>query len=239
MTLNADMYPPPRVGPGDWLDDELLGRVQVGGYHSGPIPWPYRRRTGAHSLILTATLVRAVRVEAAMDVAEAFGVHPARVSAWRRAFGVDRQNNPGTQRLYRELQPLKLTPERVAKGRQAALQPDAIARKRESIAAGMATRKVHPEKIRWTAMTDALLGTMPDEQASAALGISKINISLRRRYLGKPSYMQGQRLSWTPEMDAQLGTAFDGDLAKQWGICRSSVTYRRAVLGVPAYRTSR
>lgn len=228
-------YAPPRVQPGDWLDDELLGRVEVGGYTNAPLPWPYRRRAGRRQLILTETLARAVRTEAARDLIEALGVSETVVWAWRRALGVDRQNNPGTQRLYREQVGGKLTPERAAKGRAKALEPEARERARGSIAAGMSERARHPHTVTWTPEMDAVLGTMPDEQAAQALGVSKTLVAVRRRHLGKPSYKDKRNIEWTPKMDERLGTAFDGDLAREWGISRSAVTLRRMTLGVPAH----
>ncbi|GAA5514754.1 hypothetical protein Dcar01_03515 [Deinococcus carri] len=235
MPLDPTRYPIPSVQPGDWLDDVLLGRVQVGGYTNAPIPWPYRRKTGKHSLILTETLARAVRTEAAKDIQEAFGVSEGTVWGWRKALGVNAQNNPGTQRLYRELVVDKLTPERAAKGRQKALEPEAQTRMRESIAVGMAERQPHPHAVTWTPEMDAVLGTMPDEQAAQALGVSKTLAATRRRHLKKRSYKDTRNIKWTPEMDARLGTAFDGDLAEGWGISRSAVTLRRMTLGVPAH----
>ncbi|MVN88309.1 hypothetical protein GO986_16305 [Deinococcus sp. HMF7620] len=230
MPLDPILYPPPQVRPGDWLDDELLGRVQVGGYHDGPIPWPYRRRTGAHSLILTPALVRAVRTETAGDVQEAFGVSEGTVWGWRKALGVTRDNNPATKAAYAATR--NIPPEAAARGRQHALSPEARQKALESIKAGWQDRQPHPETITWTAKMDALLGTLPDEQAAQALGVSKTKVAQRRRLLGKPAWREGHTVTWTPEMETRLGTAFDGVLATEWGISRSAVTLRRQALGI-------
>lgn len=235
MTFDPAKYQPPRVSAGDWLEDELLGLVQVGGYHDGQIPWPYRRRTGAHSLILTSTLAEAVRTEAAQDIMAWFGVSEGTVWGWRKALGVTARNNPGTQRRYKELAASKLTPEAAARGRAKAAQPEARAKALDTIAKGMRRRKPHPNTIHWTPKMDAVLGTMPDEQAARALGISKTKVSVRRRYLKIPSYRSTTEWQWTPEHEARLGTAFDSVLAKEWGIHRSTVTMRRQALGIPAF----
>ena len=95
------VYRPPVVQLGDWLHDEIDGRVEVGGYSDGPVPWPRRLKTGRPSLILCGDLVRAVRTESAVAIAHHFGVGSVTVSKWRVALGVDRQNNEGTQSLYR------------------------------------------------------------------------------------------------------------------------------------------
>lgn len=233
MTLDPAKYQPPRVNPGDWLEDELLGLVQVGGYHDGQIPWPYRRRTGAHSLILTATLAKAVKTETAQDIMAWFGVSEGTVWGWRRALGVTRDNNPGTKAAYQATR--NIPPEAAARGRAKALEPEAQAKMLDSIAAGMSSRRPHPEAINWTPRMDAVLGAMPDEQAAQALGISKTKVALRRRYLGKPSYRSKNEWQWTPEHEARLGTAFDSALAREWGLSRSTVTLRRQMLGIPPY----
>jgi len=123
-------YQPPAMRPGDWLDDEIAGRVEVGGYSTGRIAWPRRKKTGAHSLILCGALVTAVRTESALAIEHWFGVSSRTVSHWRIALGVDRQNNAGTQRLYSALAPVKLTHEVVEHGRARAAEPDAQARMR-------------------------------------------------------------------------------------------------------------
>lgn len=229
MPIDPTLYPPPRVQRGDWLDDVLLGRVQVGGYHDGPIPWPYRRRTGAHSLILTETLARMVRTEAARDVQEALGVSEGVVWRWRRALGVTARNNPGTQRLYRELLPHKLPPDVGARGREAAAQPEARERMRQTIRSG---GRKPGYAIRWTPEMDALLGTLPDRAVAEQLGVSPLSVSARRAQLGIPPYRSRHRdISWTPEMDALLYTAPARELAERWGVSASAVKARRRRVG--------
>lgn len=230
--FDPSFYPPPRVRRGDWLDDVLDGRVQVGGYHHGPIPWPYRLQPGHHVLIVTEALARMVRTESAKDVAQAVGVSGSVVWRWRKALGVTAKNNPGTQRYYRELQPHKLTPEVSARGRLGAATPEARARAMQTIRAqGRRPGGV----VNWTPDMDALLGTMPDEAVAARLGISKLTVSQRRARLGVPSYRSRHRdISWTPEMDALLGTVPDRELAERWGLARATVTARRRRLGIPA-----
>ncbi len=104
-------YRPPACRIGSWLDDEIYGRVQVGGFTDAKISWPYRKSRSSHSLILCGDLVEAVKIEAAKDVCDWFDVGATTVAKWRRLLGVNRQNNDGTQRLYRELFAQKITPE--------------------------------------------------------------------------------------------------------------------------------
>ena len=133
-------YETPSCRVGDWLDDEILGSVQVGGFTSAKIAWPYRKKTGAHSLILCGDLVEAVKNESAQDVCDWFGVGATTVAKWRRTLGVDRQNNMGTQRLYKELLPKKIPPESAAAGRENARSPFS----RAKMAATKRNKPVHP-----------------------------------------------------------------------------------------------
>lgn len=121
-------YFAPNVLPGDWIDCALTGgRVCVGGWSAGPIPWPRRFKTGRHSLILCGDLIRAVQTESELAVAYWWDVGIVTIWAWRKALGVGRMTE-GTRALYREVMPAKLSPEAAARGREAARQPEAIAK---------------------------------------------------------------------------------------------------------------
>lgn len=124
----AGPYVAPSVRAGDVLSDAIDGDVEVGGYSDAPLPWPRRKKSGRHSLILCDDLVRAVKTESSEAVQYWFGVSAVTVWKWRVALGVDRQNNTGTQKLYRDLMPSKLTPKRTAKGRETIASTDAVER---------------------------------------------------------------------------------------------------------------
>lgn len=130
-------YEPPVVRVGDWLDDAIDGRLQVGGWSAGPIPWPRRKKTGRHSLILCGDLARAVRVESSEAVQHWFGVGEVTVWKWRCALGVERVTD-GTRELLRERTGV---PEAAAaRGREVAASPDA----RTKIAASKTGKPAHP-----------------------------------------------------------------------------------------------
>lgn len=128
--LIGGLYLPPQ--PSDILHDEVYGDVEVGGWSTGPIPWPRRKKAGRHSLILCGDLIRAVRTESVAAIAWWFGVSETTVWKWRVTLGVDINNNAGTQRLYKLLITEKLTPEVSARGREAARSPEAIDRQRRA-----------------------------------------------------------------------------------------------------------
>src|SRR5438874_1423205 len=69
--LRFGPYEPPRTDFGRWLTCEMRGKVKVGRFSHGPIPWPRKWRT--NSLILCGDLARAVRKEAVQAVAWHWG----------------------------------------------------------------------------------------------------------------------------------------------------------------------
>lgn len=77
-------YRPPTCREGDWLDDAIVGRIQVGGWSTAPLSWPVRKYRGLPSLVVTPDLVRALETESAMAIAAWWGVHHDCVRRWRR-----------------------------------------------------------------------------------------------------------------------------------------------------------
>lgn len=127
--LIAGPYQPPACRPGDWLDDEIDGRLPVGGWTSAPIPWPRRKKTGRASLILTAELARAVRAESEEAICHWWGVSAGTVWKWRKALGVGRVTE-GTRKLLQER--TGVPPEAAARGRERAASPESRAKLAES-----------------------------------------------------------------------------------------------------------
>lgn len=127
--LIAGPYMPPPCQAGDWLVDEIEGRLQVGGWTAAPISWPRRKKNGRPSLILCGDLVRAVRSESVEAICHWWGVGPTKVWMWRQALGVERVTE-GTRRLLQER--TGVPPEAAARGRERAASPES----RAKIAAG-------------------------------------------------------------------------------------------------------
>ena len=123
--LLAGPYLPPACRAGDWLDDEIEGRIEFGGWTSAPSPWPRRKKTGRASLILTAELARAVRTESVEAICHWWGVRPTKVWMWRQALGVGRVTE-GTRALLQER--TGVPPEAAARGRERAASPESIAK---------------------------------------------------------------------------------------------------------------
>lgn len=118
-------YVQPQVKAGDWLDDEIEGRLVVGGWTDSPLPWPRRKKTGRPALIFTAELARAVRTESVEAVCHWWGVGPTKVWMWRQALGVGRVT-AGTRQLLQER--TGVPQDAAARGRATAATPESRAK---------------------------------------------------------------------------------------------------------------
>lgn len=127
--LLAGPYSAPQCRSGDWLDDEIDGALQMGGWSAGRIAWPRRKKTGRASLILCGDLVQAVRLESVEAICYWWGVSPTKVWQWRRALGVGRVTD-GTRRLLKER--TGVPSDAAARGRALASLPSALARMAET-----------------------------------------------------------------------------------------------------------
>lgn len=120
-SLVGGPYRAPAVRAGDWLDDEIDGRLEVGGWTVAPLSWPRRRKNGRPALILTAELARAVRIESVEAVCYWWGVGATKVWMWRQALGVGRVTD-GTRALLQER--TGVPADAAARGREAAARPE-------------------------------------------------------------------------------------------------------------------
>lgn len=127
--LIAGPYIQPRVRVGTWLDDEIDGRLVVGGWTDAPLPWPRRKKTGRPSLILTGELARAVRIESVEAICYWWGIGPTKVWMWRKALGVGRVTD-GTRQLLQDRTGVPI--EASARGRAAAATPEGRAKMAET-----------------------------------------------------------------------------------------------------------
>ena len=82
------------------------GAVVITSWADARIPWPRCRALdttgGGSGLLVDAELARAIRNESAAAIMHHWGVSTRAVWNWRKAFGVDLVNNPGTNRLVRK-----------------------------------------------------------------------------------------------------------------------------------------
>lgn len=110
------------------MTDAILGRVVVGGAHDAPIPWPYRKRTGAHALIVCGALLEALHTEMAGAIADAWRVSLTTVWAWRKALGIDSFEVPAHKANKKETFREHISLEAQERGLAHARTPEAIAR---------------------------------------------------------------------------------------------------------------
>ena len=190
MSCSPGPYLPPACRAGDWLDDEIEGRIEFGGWTSAPSPWPRRKKTGRASLILTAELARAVRTESVEAICHWWGVRPTKVWMWRQALGVGRVTE-GTRALLQER--TGVPPEAAARGRERAASPESIAKMAASkrgrpvpdqTRAGLLRAAQRKKPAGWGARANARMlgGPLPQSQHYAEWTGSD---DRRRKGLGK------------------------------------------------------
>src|SRR5687767_14165610 len=91
-------YRTPRFRYGAKVACAVRGEVEIVGLSNARIPWPIGKRAQGRSLVLYGALARAVRHESNLAVCHWFGVRHATVWKWRKALGVE-ANNQGTRKL--------------------------------------------------------------------------------------------------------------------------------------------
>lgn len=217
--LIAGPYLPPPCRVGDWIDDEIDGRLEVGGWTTAPISWPRRKKTGKASLILTEELARAVRAESSEAIAFWWGVSTAKVWMWRKALGVGRVTE-GTRKLLQER--TGVPPEAAARGRAAAAAPEVVARMAE-------TKRGRPALPQ----TKEALLRAAKRKKPAGWGV-RANAWMLGRELP-----QSRRGVWSEEEDArlkELASKPAPDIAAMLGRTVASVHNRKVFLGLTRER---
>ena len=228
-------YTPPRTRRGAFLTCEMRGKVKVGGYSDGPIPWPVKWKT--RSIILCGALSEAVRRESATAVAHHWGISVATVKKWRGTLGVEAYNQ-GTHALMRRTAREHATPRRMremtALAREAGRQPKPAAFRRlmaARIRRRIATQgPINPRLRLWTRAEDKKLGTKSDAELAKEFGRSERAVGARRRVL-RISLKQAVP-PWTKKEEKLLGTASDAEVARRLGRGERGVQLRRQSLGI-------
>jgi hypothetical protein len=139
--------------------------VIVTGWTDAPIPWPRCRRVDVSrshpSLLVDDELARAIRSESALALRYWWGVSVGVVARWRKALGVGRKDNPGSQVIIRAAAirgKVWSTEEREERRRRAI----------EYNSGSFSPSGYHG--LRWTAEQLALLDTAPDAEVAAQIG---------------------------------------------------------------------
>lgn len=102
--LRFGPYAFPVVTVGAYVTCAVRGRIRIHHWRDteGAIPWPVGVQSGpspgAPSIVVMGDLVRALKREAAVAVAQHWGVSRNLVRRWRRALGIDRYTE-GTRRI--------------------------------------------------------------------------------------------------------------------------------------------
>jgi hypothetical protein len=191
--LSQGPYASPKLAVGD--RENCLVRdtlCVVTGWSDAPIPWPTGIPVGRRSrptLIVTEELARAVRSESAKALRCWWGASVKTVWRWRKALGVTRTNNAGTNALVREA-----SEKGASQLRGTRLGKEAIERRRRTALELNLGRMLHPgyHGPRWTDQELVLLGTMMDEEVARLIGRSVNAVRVMRTRLGVPTARDGR-----------------------------------------------
>jgi hypothetical protein len=160
--------------------------VVVTGSTDARISWP---RCGpldvprSHpSLLVDEELARAIRHESVAAIRYWWGLSEGVVIRWRKALGVTRTNNEGSQRLIHAASELgaeqfrgrPLTPEQIERGRRTARE----------LNLGRHLRKGYHGRC-WTKAEETLLGRVPDEVVAQRTGRSPDAVRQKREALAR------------------------------------------------------
>lgn len=187
-------YHPPALRKGDratclYRDSDVI----ITGWSHGPIAWPRCRALGTKGgagLLVDEELARAVRCESALAIRYLWGVSTKAVWNWRKALGVNRVNNEGSQRLIRDaaqagadvLKQNGLTAEQCRRAGERAKRLNLIQ-----------YAHAKPARPRWTEEQEALLGTASDRAIARRIGRSTKAVRQRRTALGIPTSRDRRR----------------------------------------------
>jgi hypothetical protein len=144
LTSMLGTYRTPSVRIGQIVRCEVRGLLRVVELRDSPIQWPLGRAgKGPASPIVYRGLAKAIRVEAVVDICQAWGVSPSLVQRWRKVLGV--KKSPGTtvrrQSMMRGLKGQKI--------RKAALPALSSPERRAKIAAAQRAAWKRGRPSRW------------------------------------------------------------------------------------------
>jgi hypothetical protein len=163
--------------------------VVVTGWTDARISWPRCRPLDVPrfhpSLLVDDELARAIRHESATALMHWWGVSSRVVWGWRRAFGVDKINCPGSQRLVRAASEMG-----AAQVRGKPLPPEQVERRRRTATEQGLVRNLRPGYNlgpRWSPAEVRLLGRLPDDEVAAKVGRTPDAVRQKREKLGIPN----------------------------------------------------
>jgi hypothetical protein len=188
------------------------------------IPWPRCRAVdarGGSGLWLGGDLAKAVKCESAAAVKYWWRLSRAAVWHMRKALGVTRTNNKGTQRLLRR------TAEYVAE----------VMREREWTEPERQQRREHAERLDleqhmrdglhrvfgWKPGELKLLGKLPDAEVARRTGRSVAAVRSKRGKLRLPN---PESPAWTADEIALFGKLPNAEIARRTGRSLSSVAWK-------------
>jgi hypothetical protein len=215
--------------------------VVITGWSDARISWPRCRAVGptggGSGLLLDEELADAVRHEAAAAICFWWGVSEGVVWRWRKALGVTRTNNEGSQRL---IQAAAEQGSAAAKER-GITDAECDERSRRALELGLARHlKTGYHGPRWTKAQLQLLGKEPDEVVAGKVGRTPNAVRVKREELGipNPTAPRGARgrPRWTAAEDELAYRLPPAETARRTGRTLGAVYSRRHLLGAKRWQ---
>ena len=192
----------PRLKPGRRAECEYAGTVRVVAISDAPVQWPLGRVWGHRIPVLCGELVKAVKTEAACDVAAAWGVSPYLVGQWRKALNVRRTigthqrlsegvraANPARARKIARAKLGQPRPRHVIEAmRQTHIGNPLPAATRAKMSEAHRRRGTRPPWLKpaWQPWEDKLCRTLPAAEVAKRTGRNLAAVYSRRAVLGMP-----------------------------------------------------
>ena len=200
--LRFGPYRMPRLKPGQRAECEYGGTVRVAAISDAPVQWPLGVVRGHRIPVLCGDLVRAVKTEAACDVAAAWGVSHGLVAKWRKTLRV-RRTIGGHQRLSESIRATDPARARkIAKAKRGKPRPRHVieamrrthvgrplpASTRAKMSAAHRKRGTRPPWVKpaWRPWEDELCRTLPAAEVAKRTGRALGAVYSRRAILGLP-----------------------------------------------------
>ena len=234
-------YRMPKVKLGQRVECEYAGTIRVVAISDAPVQWPLGVVWGHRIPVLCGDLVRAVKQEAACDVAAAWGVGAGLVCKRRKALRVRRTigshqrmsesiraTDPARARKIAKAKLGKPRPRHVIEAmRRTHVGRPLPAATRAKMSAAHRRRGTKPPKAgqAWTAKEDQLVRTLRPMQVAELTGRSMSSVHSRRAAL---------RINrrWTKEQDAIVRAHSPAQAALLTGRTLTAVWTRRNRLGL-------
>ncbi|WP_133245597.1 hypothetical protein [Pelagibaculum spongiae] len=103
----------------------------------------------------------------------------------------------------------------------------------------IAPRELGPNQFKWNKRDLARIGKIPDKELALKLGVTRQQVTYKRRQLNIPVKQLSQPIEWDDLKLGQLGRTQDAMLAQMWKGAIGEIIAKRESLGIKEYRGPR